>query len=167
MMTCLRDVMRTRVVSVTPSENVSRAVECMASNNIGCVLILEGDRPEGIITERDIVRLVYRKTDLNSIPVSRAMTRKLLSISPDKTIQDAVQILDRNNIKKLPVVESGRMLGIVTMTDLLKALEDMEKDHAERLRKTIKDLHTTKITLQSRVVELEEKALKVSTRPTP
>jgi predicted transcriptional regulator len=159
-MDCLKDSMNSNIVVVEPKDSVSRAVELMASRNIGCVVSVEKSKPLGILTERDIVRIVQKGLDLDKTRVSDIMSRKIISLESGSSIQAAVDLLEKNHIKKLPVIERGRLIGIVTMTDLLKSMRRIENEEEKRLRKTIKELHLTKINLQSRIIELESRLTK-------
>ena len=157
-MESLKDVMKRDIVVVAPDDSLKDAVDIMASRNIGCVVVVDKNRPLGIITERDLVRKVLSKNIYPSeAKVKDVMTTRLISLDSGKTIHDAVDVLEKNNIKKLPVIEYGKLIGIVTMTDLLKSLRRTEDEKSEKLRETIKDLHLTKIKLQSRIIELEDK----------
>jgi len=157
-MESLKDVMKRDIAMVGPDDSLKNAVGIMASRNIGCVVVVDKNRPLGIITERDLVRKVLSKNIHSSeAKVKDVMTTGLISLDSGKTVQDAVDVLEKNNIKKLPVIEHGKLIGIVTMTDLLKSLRRTEDEKSEKLRKTIKDLHLTKIKLQSRIIELEDK----------
>lgn len=153
----LKESMRRDVVVVRPGDAVRRAVKLMASRNIGCVVSVEKRRPMGILTERDVVRLVSKGVDMEKARVGDVMSRKVVSLDSKRSVQEAVDLLDKRKIKKLPIIEHGKLIGIVTMTDLLRSLRKAESEEARELRKAVKDLHLTKISLQSRIVELEEK----------
>lgn len=149
--------MRKHVISVSPDETVRKAVKSMADNNIGCIVACKGERLSGILTERDVVKkIVASGTDPNFTKVSDVMTKKLIALDPKKTVQEAAGILEKRKIKRLPVIEGGKLVGIITMTDLISSMRDIEKEESEKLRDTVKELHIAKIKLQSRIIELEE-----------
>jgi CBS domain-containing protein len=153
----LKDSMRRDVVVVRPEDTVRRAIELMASRKIGCVVSVDRKRPVGILTERDIVRLVSRGIDTEKARVGGVMSRKIVSMDSGKGIEEAIDLLDKKKIKKLPIIERGKLIGIVTMTDLLKSLRKIEGEESRKLRKTVKSLHLTKISLQSKIIALEER----------
>ena len=154
----LKDSMKRDIVVVSPDDSVKKAVDMMASKGIGCVISVEGNKPLGIITERDIVRkVVHKKRDPEKTLVRDVMSRKIISLDSGRSIQDAVDTLEKKRIKKLPIIEHDKLIGIVTMTDLLISLGGIESEESENLKKLVKDLHLTKIKLQSRIIELEEK----------
>jgi CBS domain-containing protein len=154
----IRDRMSRDVVVIGPEDTVRDAVRAMSSNDIGCVVVERDGKPVGIFTERDLVKkIVAPGTDANFTKIKDAMSKRLVTLDSKTSIQDAAEILERKAIRRLPVLEGGRLVGIVTMTDLLRELRKIEKSDAERLKKTIKSLHLTKIKLQSRIITLEEK----------
>ena len=154
----VRDRMRRHVITTSPGETVRKAVESMAENDIGCIVVCQGARLLGILTERDVVkRIVASGADPNFTKVSDVMTKKLIGLDSKKTVQEAVGILKKGRIKRLPVIEGGKLVGIITMTDLIDSMREIEKEESDNLRKTVKELHLTKIRLQSRIVELEER----------
>ena len=157
----VKDKMCKHVVTVKSDETVRKAVKSMAENNIGCVVICQGDKLLGILTERDVMKkIVASGTDPNFTKVNDVMTKKLIGLDSEKTIQEAVDILGKKGIRRLPVIDKGRLVGIITMTDLLDAMRGVESEESENLRKTVKELHLTKIKLQSRIIELEEQLSK-------
>jgi predicted transcriptional regulator len=159
-MKTLKDSMNRRIVVVAPDDSIKRAVRLMASKNIGCVVSVEMNKPVGILTERDIVRIIHKGMDTDKTKVKDVMSKKLISLDSGKSIQEAVDILEKKHIKKLPIIESGKLIGIVTITDLLKSLRELENEESKKLKKTVKDLHLTKIKLQSRIISLEDKLVK-------
>ena len=159
-MDCLKDSMNSNVVVVEPNDSVSKAVKLMASKNIGCVVSVEKNKPVGILTERDIVRIVYKGLDAEKTRVSDIMSKGVISLESGMSVQAAADMLEKNHIKKLPVIEHDKLIGIITMTDLLKSMRRIENEEEKRLKKTVKDLHLTKIKLQSRIIELESRLTK-------
>lgn len=157
----LEKEMKRNVVVIDPKDSVKKAASLMASKNIGCIVPVKTGRPVGIMTERDILKKVTAKgTDPESINVEDIMTKDIISLDPQKTVEEAVDILEKKKIKRLPVIEKNKLMGIVTLTDLVKCLRRIEIDDLKKLQKTIKELHLTKIKLQSRIISLEEKVIK-------
>ena len=154
----LKDSMKRDIVIVSPDDSVKKAADMMASKGIGCVISVEGNKPLGIITERDIVRkVVHKERNPDKTLVRDVMSRKIISLDSGRSIQEAVDTLEKKRIKKLPIIEHDKLIGIVTMTDLLISLGGIENEESENLKKLVKDLHLTKIKLQSRIVELEDR----------
>ena len=154
----IKDEMKRDVFVAGPSDSVKAAIQLMALKDIGCVVSVDRNKPVGILTERDIIKkVVATGVDLDNIKVMDVMTKKLISMESSKTVQEAVDLLEKKGIKRLPVIEYGKLIGIVTMTDLLKALRKIENDESKKLRRTVKELHLTKIKLQTRIIELEDR----------
>jgi CBS domain-containing protein len=114
----VREVMNRNVKKVRMNEKIGRAARIMKKNRIGSVLVTDKGNIEGIVTETDIVyKYVAMKKGRN---VSDIMTKKLVKISPNKTIEDASKLMSRKNIEKLPVFSNGKVVGIITATDIVK-----------------------------------------------
>ena len=157
----LEKEMRKSVVVIDPKDSVKKAASLMASKDIGCIVPVETGRPVGIMTERDILKKVTAKgIDPKSISVEDIMTRDIISLDSQRTVEEAVDLLEKKKIKRLPVIEKNNLIGIVTLTDLIKCLRRIEIDDLKRLQRTIKELHLTKIKLQSRIISLEERVIK-------
>jgi len=157
----LKESMRREIVVVSPDDSIKSVASIMASKGIGCVISVKENKPIGIVTERDIVKkIIHKGRDPATTRVRDVMSRKIISLDSGRSIHDAVDTLEKKRIKKLPIIEHDKLIGIVTMTDLLKSLREIEGEESESLRKLVKDLHLTKIKLQSRIVELEDRLLK-------
>ena len=107
------------VETVKPKEPLKLALSKMVRRNIGSVIVIDGGRPVGIVTERDISRKVAKGLKSLNTQVMRVMTRKLIVASPDMPIQSAVRLMLENGIRRIPVVENEKLVGVVTERDLL------------------------------------------------
>jgi CBS domain-containing protein len=128
----LRDVMSTQPVTLPSSATVLEAARCMQEREIGDVVVMDGDRVGGIVTDRDIViRAVAAGLDPASCRVSDVCSGDVATLSPDDTIKRAVDLMKQKAIRRIPVVEDGRPVGIVSIGDLAieangeKALADI------------------------------------------
>lgn len=121
------------VHTVAPETSVTKAVEQMNERNIGAVAVLKGDRLAGIFTERDVLRRVIGgHLEPDTTPVSEVMTAEVIVIKPETTVGEAMLLVKARNCRHLPVVEGGRMVGMVSVRDLIGALvEDREDRIAE------------------------------------
>ncbi len=118
----LKEVMVKNVITVEAKATVKTAVELMNKHEIGCLIVLERGKPVGIVTERDILkRAIPKPTDPEKIEVRRIMSKPLLVGKPQMDISKAVKIMFKQKIKKLPVVENGRLVGLVTLTDVIRS----------------------------------------------
>jgi CBS domain-containing protein len=109
--------------AVTPHTTVIEAIERMNRRHIGSILVMEGERMAGIFTERDVLtRVVPQKLDPAKTPVSEVMTRQPVIIGPTTTVQEAMMVVTDTRKRHLPVVQSGRVLGLVSIGDLTRWL---------------------------------------------
>jgi CBS domain-containing protein len=115
--------MNKNIISGTRDESIYEIAQRMRENNIGAIMIMKGDLLEGIVTERDMLNKVVANAinPINS-KVSRIMSTNLIVGDPEMTIVKIATIMKLNHIKKLPIVENGKLVGIITQTDLLKIL---------------------------------------------
>lgn len=120
-MLLIKEVMVTDVVTVTPNVNVRKAVSVMNDFEIGCLVVVEAGRVVGIITERDVLkRVVDKGRNPEEIRVGEVMSKPPITISPDADLETAITLMFKHKIKKLPVVENGKLVGLVTFTDLVR-----------------------------------------------
>ena len=114
--------MTTNVKTVRPFSTVRDVVRKMNKFGIGSVLVVGEDRPVGIITERDILRRIVEPfLDPSVIKAKDIMSTQLVTISGDVSVEAAARLMVRRKIKKLPVVEDEKLVGIVTSMDVMKA----------------------------------------------
>jgi CBS domain-containing protein len=105
--------------TIDASGTVLDAARLMRDNDIGDVIVVEGDQVNGIVTDRDIgVRVVAEGRDPASTPVSEACTTGVEAIEPNASVDDALSAMREKDIRRLPVVEGGRPVGIVSLGDL-------------------------------------------------
>ena len=124
----VEDVMVEEVVTVEADATVQEAVELMNKHEIGCLIVVLRGKPVGIITERDMLKRVLAKSkDPEKIKVSEIMSAPLILSNPAMEIEDAVKLMFKTKIKKLPVVQKARLMGLVTLTDLTRFQPHMIK----------------------------------------
>ncbi|MDK2972761.1 MAG: hypothetical protein PWP23_2516 [Candidatus Sumerlaeota bacterium] len=125
----------TDVASVRPDDTVLEAARRMNERHIGAVMVMEDGRIAGIFTERDIlVRVVGRELAPAETLVSAVMTAEPHTIGPDITLEECEKIITERRVRHLPIVENGRLLGMISAGDLLR-------HELEARNETIKDLH--------------------------
>ena len=118
----VRDVMSDNVKTVRVDQNILDAVKKMNKFRIGSVVVLSGDRPVGIITERNILqRVVEPCVDPRVIRAKDIMATPLRTFEPDAPLEEAARLMVKHGVKKLPVIEEDRIIGIITTSDLVKA----------------------------------------------
>jgi CBS domain-containing protein len=117
----VRDLMTTRVVATRPDDSVADAAEAMVRQKVGSALIMQGRLLAGILTERDVLRAAASGSDLTHSPVSAWMTKDPEQVSPDTTVEDAVQLMLLHGFRHLPVLEGREVRGVVSLRDLAAA----------------------------------------------
>lgn len=121
----VRDMLRGKdaVHSVAPDDTVLDALRLMAERNIGAVLVLSGSNIEGIFSERDYARkvILLGKTSKETL-VREIMTTRVVSVEPDTTADECMQLMTDNRIRHLPVTERGRLSGIISIGDVVRAV---------------------------------------------
>lgn len=122
-MATLRDILARKghdVISVRPTDSVLHAANLMNERGIGGLLVLEGEDPVGIFTERDVLRrVVAGGRDPAATRVGEVMSAPVTSCEPDLTLEDGAALMTQRRIRHLPVREGGRLSGVVTIGDLL------------------------------------------------
>lgn len=116
----VESVMIARVVTVKPKEILNAALKKMVNRNIGSVVVVDGAKPVGMVTQRDILRNAAKGSKTLRKSVARAMSRPVVSVSPNTPLQEAMKTMLAHRIRRLPVVKEGRLVGIVTEKDLLR-----------------------------------------------
>ncbi|MDQ0198289.1 CBS domain-containing protein [Neobacillus ginsengisoli] len=118
-MTTLRDIMTKDVKVCSPHEPVTAAAKIMRDINCGSVPVCEGKKVVGMITDRDIViNCVAEEKDCKSVHCHDSMTRDVITCAPDTDVHECARIMSEHQIRRIPVVENGEMLGICAIGDL-------------------------------------------------
>jgi len=123
----VKEVMNRNVKTVRPEDTVKDAAKIMNENHIGSLVVVSGTgEVVGIVTERDILaKVVATGKGANDVEVSDIMTPNIITVTPDRSLEEAADIMTENKIKKLPVVHEGRLVGIVTASDLIAYEKDL------------------------------------------
>lgn len=108
---------------IAPHATAYEALELMAEKNVGALLVIENKRLVGIFSERDYARkvILYGKSS-KTTTVRELMTSTVITIDPENTVSDCMEIMTANHIRHIPVVEDGRLIGLVTLGDVVKAV---------------------------------------------
>ncbi len=116
------EAMNKDVKTIRPDATVKEAVQIMTQNRIGSVVVISGGgEVMGIVTEHDVLKdVVGEGKDSASIRVDEVMTSKIVAIDPNQTIEEAADVMVKHKIKKLPVIDDGKLIGIITASDLIR-----------------------------------------------
>lgn len=116
----LAHVMSSPVTTVKASDPLSVAAKKMVKQNIGSVVVVEGREPVGIITERDITQQVIKGGGILRKTAKKIMSKLDVTASPNTTIQEAFELMLKHKVRRLPVLEHGKLMGMVTEKDLMR-----------------------------------------------
>jgi CBS domain-containing protein len=124
----------TVVFSVPPTATVFSAIELMSEKNIGGVVVIENGNLVGIFTERDYARkLILKGKSSRDTPIGELMTKNLITVTPESTIQEAMQLMSNKKIRHLPVLEDGKLCGIISISDVVRFIMEEQKEIIEHL----------------------------------
>ena len=122
----IRDILRekgTKVRSIDPEVTVFDALQQMANFGIGALLVVQNNKPVGLFSERDYARkLALRGLRSRETPVSAVMSAPVITISPDASVQEGMQMMTERFVRHLPVVDGSGVVGMVSIGDLVKAV---------------------------------------------
>ena len=122
------------IISVAPGTSVFDAIKVMADKTVGSLIVMDDERLLGIITERDYARKVILKgRSSEDTPVSDIMTQDVLTTSSDKTVNDCMELMTERRIRHLPVVEGDRVIGMISIGDLVQAIISDQQEEIEHL----------------------------------
>lgn len=116
----LGSIMSIKVATIRSALLLKDALKKMVKRNIGCVVVVDRGKPVGIVTERDISRQVAKGPKTLGIQVKRVMSSPLISVTPTTRNQEAMEMMLKHGIRRLPIMDRGRLVGIVTDRDLLR-----------------------------------------------
>ena len=119
--TAVRDVMTTELITVEPSTSVSAAVTVIRMQRVGAVLAIDSGMLEGIFTERDLVRALSYDIGASSQPVAQWMTRNPITVGPEESVEQALEVMLTGHFRHLPVMEGESLVGVVSIRDLSRA----------------------------------------------
>ena len=118
----MRDIMNPHVVSIDPTESAALAARLLARHNVGSLPVCgSGGQLQGMVTDRDIVlRCVAAEEDPRSVPVRSIMSRRPAVVTPEDDVRQAARLMSSQQVRRLPVVDKDRVVGVVSLGDLAK-----------------------------------------------
>ncbi|MBD3155146.1 MAG: CBS domain-containing protein [Candidatus Aenigmarchaeota archaeon] len=123
-------------ITTPPNVLVKDAAEILTSKKIGSLIVTKNDEMLGIITETDLTRRVISKgLDPNKTLLKDVMTKEVIYLDPEETMEEAMHVMNENVIKKLPIVEDGKLVGIITTTDIIKITEKQLRENLDDLKR--------------------------------
>jgi len=126
------------IFSVEPQAPVLEAIRAMAAHHVGALLVMRAEALEGIVSERDYARkVILMGRSSADTPVRDIMSTPVITVSPDDTVQRCMQLMTDKHVRHLPVVERGRVAGMVSIGDLVKAVIAEQQQQIEQLESYI------------------------------
>ena len=116
----IESIMTAKVETAKPTESLKNALKRIVTRNIGSIVVVEENEPVGILTERDISRCVARGTNALKRHVKNVMSSPLITVETTESVQDAMALMLKHGIRRLPVVKQRRLVGIVSERDVLR-----------------------------------------------
>lgn len=127
-----------KVFSITPDAPVLEAIKHMAEHRVGALLVMHGDQLIGVVSERDYARkVILQGRSSSQTAVSDIMSSTPLTVGPDTDVFDCMRLCTDSRIRHLPVVEGNRVVGVISIGDLVKAVIDAQAEQIEHLQRYI------------------------------
>ena len=122
----VKDCMGTRpLVQATPETNLNEIAKLMNTNHVGCLPICNEEKVVGFVTDRDIVtRAIASNLDCSTTKVSDIMNTNIIKTTPDTEIGDAIETMERNQIRRLPVIEDNKIVGMLSLGDIAVTIDE-------------------------------------------
>jgi len=125
----------TQVWTVPPNTTVYDALVLMADKNIGALCVTDGDRLVGILSERDYTRkIVLKGKSSHTTPVREIISARVIAASPDSTIEECLHLMTDNRVRHLPVLENGKLAGLISIGDLVNHIISTQRSTIEQLQ---------------------------------
>ena len=121
-------------ICVAPTDSVYRALQLMAENNVGAVMICDEGHFVGIFTERDYCRkiILMGRSSVNT-PIKQIMTKKMITVKPEQTLEECMALMSKYHIRHLPVQDDDTLIGIVSMRDVMEMIISSKQDRITQL----------------------------------
>ena len=134
----LREKKEQRLYTVQPDQTTYDALKIMADNNIGCVAVMENDRLIGLLTERDYARrIVLEGKKSRSTPVRETMNPTYYAVAPSTNLEQCLQYMTQHRARYLPVMEVDRLIGLLSIGDVIKTLLSLSQSNVELLERFV------------------------------
>jgi len=130
------------VYSIAPSATVFEAVKLMAEKNVGALLVMEGERIVGVVTERDYARkVVLLARSSKDTPLRDVMTSAVIYVRPSQTSEECMALMTESRVRHLPVLDNGKLVGLISIGDIVKGIISEQNFIIEQLQHYITGDH--------------------------
>jgi len=145
-MITIRQLLATKsqdLYTVSAGDSVASALDLLARHRIGALMVMEGDRLDGIVSERDCaLKVTLRGLAATEVCVGDIMTRSVITVLPSQPLEDCMQQMTERDIRHLPVVEGGRVVGMVSIGDVVKEVLRQQRYLIQQLESYIRGAYT-------------------------
>jgi len=125
----------TNVITIRPEQTVKEAVQLLARHNIGALVVVdEAGKPAGILSERDVIRRAAQRDDVLNLKVEDVMTHEVITGVPQDDLRSIANIMTQRHFRHLPIVDGDRLVGIVSITDVVKVERDTYHGEVDTLQ---------------------------------
>lgn len=143
MMKTVRDILKAKAIqgtyTVSPETKVVDALRLMAEEHVGALIVVEHNRVVGLVSERDYARKVVLMARSSHVATVRdIMTTTVLAVDPDQTLEDCMQIMTERRFRHLPVIDEGRLIGLVSIGDVVKEIITVQQGTIHHLERYIR-----------------------------
>jgi CBS domain-containing protein len=126
------------IYAISPDSPVLAALGLMAERSVGALLVMDGETLVGIVSERDYARnIVLKGRSSATTAVNEIMTREMITVGPDETVDQCMRLCTNRRVRHLPVVEDGKTIGVLSIGDLVKAVISEQTEQIEQLQRYI------------------------------
>lgn len=128
------------VWTIAPNETVFEALRMMADKDIGALVVMQGDKIVGVLSERDYARkvILLGKSSKETL-VSEIMTSPVVTIHPDQTVEEAMEMMNRHRVRHLPVVENEQLIGIISIGDVVRNIIYRQREAIKEMERRISE----------------------------
>lgn len=127
-----------QIYAIEPEEPVLKAIQVMADHHVGALLVMRGEELSGIVSERDYARkVILLGRSSAETPVWQIMSAPVQTVDPDQSVEDCMRLCTERRIRHLPVVEQGRVVGVVSIGDLVKAVIEAQAEELAQYQRYI------------------------------
>ncbi len=130
----LLDLKGNDVWTISPDASVYQALRLMSDKNVGALVVMEGDKVVGILSERDYARKVVLKGKASrDVPVKEIMTADVISVHPQQTVEECMELMTHKHIRHLPVMEDDRLVGMISIGDVMRDILYRQREMLKKL----------------------------------
>ena len=130
----IQDLVTRGCVTASPETSLIEITQTMTEKKIGTVMICQGEKIAGIVSERDVIRIIAKHGDITGMTAGDIMTKNVKVVSPDVNSTQIMEMMSNHQIRHVPIAKDGQLLGIVSITDVVRRLSEKTQQEADFMR---------------------------------